>query len=438
MYVLMIVIFLIGYALIALEHPIHINKTATALVTAALCWVVLAFGKETILLEHNGLENGVDLFHFIKHDLEHHLFEIAEIIFFLMAAMTIVELIDAHEGFEVITEKIRTQNKIKLLWLVCIITFFLSAVLDNLATSIVIAALLKKLIKVEEKMWFFGGMVIIAANAGGAWSPIGDVTTIMLWVKGNVSAAAVVGKVFLPSLTCLLVPLIVLSFTKKEILERPAVQQTKSHEESITKFEQYLVFWAGIFCLLLVPIFKTYTHLPPFMGMLFSLGIMWVLTELLHKNKSTSLKEELLVHGVIKKIDTPSVLFFLGILLAVGSLQTAGHLAELSGFLNKNLGSIFTINISVGLLSALVDNVPLVAAAMKMYPLTQYAQDNDFWQLLAYCAGTGGSALIIGSAAGVAIMGILKINFLWYVRKITLLALLGYFAGVGVMYLMLQ
>jgi len=437
MYTLMIIIFLVGYAFIALEHNIGVDKTASALITGVLCWTILAFGRDTILHNIELNEEIHNLKLFLDHTLLEHLGEIAQIIFFLLAAMTIVELVDAHDGFEVITEHIRTKNRIKLLWIICIITFFFSAVLDNLTTSIVIAALLKKLIKVEEKMWFFGGMVIIAANAGGAWSPIGDVTTIMLWVGGQLNAGTVIKTVFLPSITCLLVPLIVLSFTKKEILERPPAKPPKPTEESITKLDQYLVFWFGIIGLLFVPVFKTFTHLPPFMGMLYSLGVMWVLTELIHRKKSSELKDSLSVHGVIRKIDTPSVLFFLGILLAVASLQTAGQLGAMAQILDNTFGSIFSINIVIGLLSAIVDNVPLVAGAMGMYSLETYPKDATFWQLLAYCAGTGGSALIIGSASGVAIMGILKIDFVWYIKKIMLLALLGYFSGALVMYLMI-
>ncbi len=433
MYAFMIIIFLVGYTFIALEHNIKVDKTASALITGVLCWTILAFGKDTILT-HVTLAEGQNLAKFLEHNLLEHLGKIGEIVFFLLAAMTIVELIDAHDGFEVITEHIHTKNRVKLLWVICLITFFFSAVLDNLTTSIVIAALLKKLIKVEEKMWFFGGMVIIAANAGGAWSPIGDVTTIMLWTGGQLSASTVIKSVFLPSLTCLLVPLIVLSFTKKEILERPPATPQKPDEEKITKLDQYLVFWFGIVGLLFVPVFKTFTHLPPFMGMLYSLGVMWVLTELIHRKKSSKLKHSLSVHGVIRKIDTPSVLFFLGILLAVASLETAGQLDELAGMLNESFDSIFSVNIIVGLLSSIVDNVPLVAGAKGMYSLDVYPKDATFWQLLAYCAGTGGSALIIGSASGVAIMGILKINFVWYIKKITLLALLGYFSGVVIMY----
>lgn len=436
MYFLMVVIFLVGYAFIALEHNIKIDKTASALITGVLCWSVLAFGREEILGSLPDFHGKVENFkEFLDFTLLEHIGEIAQIIFFLLAAMTIVELIDAHQGFQVITEHIRTKNRIKLLWIICILTFFFSAILDNLTTAIVMAALLKKLIKVEEKMWFFGGMVIIAANAGGAWSPIGDVTTIMLWIDGQVTASNIIQSIFLPSLMCLLVPLIVLSFTSREVLERPPQKPVGEVQYKITKLEQYLVFWFGIIGLLFVPVFKTITHLPPFMGMLYSLGVMWVLTELIHRKKSNDHKHELSVPGVIRKIDTPSVLFFLGILLAVASLQTAGQLNALAQTLDNTFdGNIYGINILIGLLSSIVDNVPLVAGAMGMYSMETYPQDAEFWELLAYCAGTGGSALIIGSAAGVAIMGILKINFVWYMKKISLLALLGYFSGVAILY----
>ncbi|MFK7899432.1 MAG: sodium:proton antiporter NhaD [Cyclobacteriaceae bacterium] len=429
----MIILFVLGYIFIALEHNFKVDKTASALITGVLCWTVLVFGRDDIL-HHSGLALE-DIIPFIDHTLLLHIGEIAQIIFFLLAAMTIVEIIDTHQGFEVITEHIKTKNRVKLLWIVCTVTFFFSALLDNLTTAIVVAALLKKLIKVEEKMWFFGGMVIIAANAGGAWSPIGDVTTIMLWIGGQVSATSVVKTVFLPSLLCLLVPLIVLSFTSREILERPPVIPSKPEEHKITKLEQYLVFWFGVIGLLFVPIFKTITHLPPFMGMLYSLGVMWVLTELIHRKKSTDHKKTLSVPGIIRKIDTPSVLFFLGILLAVASLETGGQLHQLASWLDDTLhGDIFVLNVLVGLLSSIVDNVPLVAGATKMYSLETYPQDSSFWQLLTYCAGTGGSSLIIGSAAGVAIMGILKIDFIWYLKHISWLALLGYFVGAALMY----
>lgn len=428
MYVLMIAVFVLGYLFIALEHPLKIDKAASAVLTGVICWTLLVFGQEAIF---SSVEEG-----FIDETVLHHVGEIGEILFFLLGAMTIVELVDAHEGFNVVTNKISTTDRVKLLWIISIVTFFFSAVLDNLTTAIVMAALLKKLIADKEDLWFFAGMVVIAANAGGAWSPIGDVTTIMLWIGGQVTAANIVVKVFLPSVICLLLPLLIVTFTKKGTVQRPDSKETDENHSGITSFEQHLIFWMGVSGLLFVPVFKNVTHLPPFMGMLFSLGVLWVTTEIIHRKKEHEEKVELSVSGVIRRIDTPSVLFFLGILLAVASLQTAGHLGQLATAMDETFGNIYIINILVGFLSSIVDNVPLVAGAIGMYPLSVYPQDHVFWELLAYCAGTGGSTLIIGSAAGVAIMGILKIDFIWYLKKITWLAAIGYLAGVLVYYLL--
>lgn len=430
MYLLIAITFLVGYVFIALEHSLKIDKAASALLTGVSCWVLLVFGQEAIL----GASGEHDL---IDGAVLHHVGEIAEILFFLLGAMTIVELIDAHGGFETITSKITTTDRVKLLWIICLTTFFFSAVLDNLTTAIVMATLLKKLIKDRENLWFFAGMVVIAANAGGAWSPIGDVTTIMLWIGGQVTATNIVVEVFLPSLLCLLVPLLIVSSLKKGTIERP---KKKPHSDSaehhaVSLAESNLILTLGVLGLLFVPVFKNITHLPPFMGMLFSLGVLWVVTEVLHRKKPETHKHSLSVSSVIRRVDTPSVLFFLGILLAVASLQTAGHLEQLAVAMDKAFGNIYIINVLVGLLSAIVDNVPLVAGAIGMYPLTTYPQDHQFWEMLAYCAGTGGSALIIGSAAGVAIMGILKIDFIWYLKKITWLALIGYFVGAAFYYL---
>jgi Na+/H+ antiporter NhaD/arsenite permease-like protein len=299
------------------------------------------------------------------------------------------------------------------------------------------ATLLKKIIHKKEDLWFFGGMVVIAANAGGAWSPIGDVTTIMLWIGGQVSALNIVSKIFLPSLICLLVPLCISSITRKGIIVKAQKNEgSEIHITKVSKKESNIILIIGVLGLLFVPVFKNITHLPPFMGMLFSLSILWIITELMHKNKSDLHKNSLKVASIIRRVDTPSVLFFLGILMAVASLQTAGHLGQLSAIMNESIGDIYIINILVGLLSSIVDNVPLVAGAIGMYPMSTYPQDHIFWEFLAYCAGTGGSALIIGSAAGVAIMGILKIDFIWYFKKISWLALVGYFSGVIVYYLL--
>lgn len=435
MYLLMAVIFILGYIAIALEHNIHIDKSAPALLIGVICWTLLVLGADSILVEQVTAHANIN--HYINHQLAEHLSEISSILFFLLGAMTIVELIDSYGGFSIITDKIQTTHKVKLIWILSILTFFLSAALDNLTTSIVMAALLRKLIADKEDLWFFAGVIIIAANAGGAWSPIGDVTTIMLWIGGQVSAQNIVFELFLPSLFALLVPLTMVSFMLKGHITRPKAISGEQHLVRVNQFEKQLIFFLGVACLLFVPVFKTLTHLPPFMGILLGLGLLWLVTEILNRKKIDA-KEKLSIVNVLTKIDVPSVLFFLGILLAVAALQTAGHLTQLATRLDSTFGNIYVINIFIGLLSSIVDNVPLVAGAMGMYSLEVYPMDNIFWELLAYCAGTGGSALIIGSAAGVAIMGILKIDFIWYMKKISWLALVGYFSGVLVFYLQAQ
>ncbi len=417
---LMIIIFIVGYAMIALEHPLKINKSATALLLAAVIWAVYAL-----------MGPGFD-----HESLIGHLGETAEILFFLLGAMTIVEIVDRHDGFSIITDRITTTNKKKLLWIISILTFFMSAVLDNLTTAIVICALLRKLIQDQKTRWFFCGMVILAANAGGAWSPIGDVTTIMLWIKGNITAGKIILETFLPALVSMLVPLAIISFTMKGNVERPK-QNDEAAVSSISKKQSKIILCMGVGLLLFVPVFKTITHLPPYLGILLGLGILWVTTEIMHKNRP-EIYSRLNVTSIIQRVDTPSVLFFLGILMAVSCLNEAGHLKLLAESLDK-LGNVYVINLIIGVLSSIIDNVPLVAAAMGMYPIEavgHFAVDGAFWEGLAYCAGTGGSLLIIGSAAGVAIMGMEKIDFIWYLKKITLWALLGYLAGAGVFYLM--
>ncbi|MFD0989513.1 sodium:proton antiporter NhaD [Mariniflexile jejuense] len=431
MYLLLAIAFILGYIFIAFEHPLKIDKAASAILTGVICWVILVLGQNTIFQTPHEA-------HFIDEAILHHVGEISQILFFLLGAMTIVELIDTHGGFYIITSKIKTTNRVKLLWIIGIVTFILSSVLDNLTTTIVMAALLKKLIKDREDIWFFGGIVVIAANAGGAWSPIGDVTTIMLWIGGQITAGNIIKEVLLPSIVCLSVPLLALTFLKKGNITQPTsdLKTNNEHHQVASYFEASLILWLGVAGLLFVPVFKTLTHLPPFMGILLSLGVLWVVTELIHKNKPAEHRHNLSVASVIRKVDTPSVLFFLGILLAVASLQTGGHLIQVATWLNDTFGNIYIINIIIGLISSIVDNVPLVAGAMGMYPLSLYPQDHAFWELLAYCAGTGGSSLIIGSAAGVAIMGILKIDFIWYLKKISWLAILGYLSGVLTYYVL--
>ena len=429
MFTAIVLVFGIGYLAIALEHKININKTASALLIGVVCWVLLIFGRDTLfpdMASSNSLE-------FISESLLTQIGDISEILFFLLGAMTIVELIDAHEGFSIITDRIKFTSRSKLLWALSFITFFLSAALDNLTTAIVMATLLRKMIKNKNDLWFFAGMVIIAANAGGAWSPIGDVTTIMLWIGGQVTTINIIREIFFPSLISMLIPLTILSFKLKGNLTTDSESEL-AHEKiqnKVSDYEKTLVFIIGISALLFVPIFKTITHLPPFMGILFGLSIIWIITEILHRKKNVEHKKALSIVGILERIDTPSILFFLGILMAVAALQIGGHLLMLSKFMDSTFDNIYVINTLIGVLSSVIDNVPMVAGAIGMYPLEVYPVDHDFWELLAYCAGTGGSMLIIGSAAGVAIMGIFKIDFIWYLKRISLLALLGYLAGIG-------
>lgn len=413
--VLTALFFLAGYIFIALEHKIKIDKAATALFLGILLWLFLAFSdigiSETIV------------------ELKEHFEEIAEILFFLLGAMTIVELIDTHNGFAIIQRKIKTKNKIKLLWVLSLLTFFLSAVLDNLTTTIVMMAIIKKILDTKEDLWTFAGFIIIAANAGGAWSPIGDITTIMLWNGGQISSNAIIGEVFLPSLACLLVPLMLGSVRLRGATisdKKTEVDTNKKISSNVSNFMLVL----GIVLLLLVPVFKAVTHLPPFMGILFSLSIFWLITEIIHRKKSISERRYFSVAATVQKIDTPSILFFLGILLAVAALQTNGSLDLLGNVLGDTFKDFYIINGLLGILSSIIDNVPLVAGAMGMYSMELYPKDHAFWTFLAYCAGTGGSILIIGSAAGIAAMGILRIDFLWYLKKIAWLAFIGYLSGI--------
>lgn len=434
----MLIAFIIGYTIIALEHPLKINKTATALLLGVILWTCAVIGGEGILVNSEPLHDyltqnpGSTFTDWLVHsELLHALGEIAEILFFLMGAMSIVEIVDTHGGFKIITDKIKTTKKTKLLWIASILTFFMSAVLDNLTTSIVMIALLRKLIGDRHERWFFASMVILAANAGGAWSPIGDVTTIMLWIAGNVSAGSIIAMTLLPSLVCLIVPLVILTFLMKGEITRP--QEERHHVDAAfitTKRHRIGFLVVGVGGLICVPIFKTITHLPPYIGMLGALGILWVMSEIVHRHDDDIVKSKYSILSIISNIDIPSILFFLGILLAVNALKTVGHLSMLSNGLDSlpidEPGKYYVINVIIGVFSSIVDNVPLVAGAMGMY---NFPTDHYFWSMLAYCAGTGGSILIIGSAAGVAVMGLEKIDFIWYFKKISLLALSGYIAG---------
>lgn len=457
----MLVVFVLGYVLIAFEHPLKIDKSASALIAGSLCWAIFALGLYEIDITSDTFTNFLNYFqskdlsytneyivenidyvkkNFVLYELSHHLSEIGQILFFLLGAMTIVELVDAHQGFSVITDRIKTTNKVKLMWILCVLSFFFSATLDNLTTAIVMSALITKLIEDKKDLWLFAGMIIVSANAGGAWSPIGDVTTIMLWIGGQVTATNIITSVIIPSVVCMVVPLIYLTFKLKGNITRPTNTEALEHiANPTTPFERKFIFFLGGAGLLFVPVFKTITHLPPYIGILLSLGVMWLTTELLHRSKNHEAKSDLTVIGVLKKVDVPTIFFFLGILLAVASLQSMGHLNDMAVILDNTFdGNIYVINIIIGLLSAIVDNVPLVAGAMGMYEIGTgvFAVDGTFWEFLAYCAGTGGSVLIIGSAAGVAVMGILKIDFIWYIKKISFLALIGYLAGAATYILM--
>ena len=409
-------IFIAGYICIALEHKIKVDKAATALFLGVLLWLFLAF-------------SGVTPSDTIDH-LKEHFEEIAEILFFLLGAMTIVELIDIHDGFGIIHRKIKTRKKIGLLWILSLLTFFLSAVLDNLTTTIVMIAIVKKFLDTKEDLWTFAGFVVIAANAGGAWSPIGDITTIMLWNGTQVSSNALITHVFLPSLMCLLVPLAIVSYGYRGIVT-PQVNRNVVVDKKISSLESNAILILGVTLLFFVPIFKSVTHLPPFIAMLFSLSVFWLVTDIIHRNKTNAERRYFSVASTVQKIDTPSILFFLGILLAVAAMQTNGSLDVMGSVLDDTFKHYYIINGLLGILSSIIDNVPLVAGAMGMYSLELYPQDHQFWVLLAYCAGTGGSILIIGSAAGIAAMGILKIDFLWYLRHLAWLAFIGYISGIG-------
>ena len=416
-----IIVFVLGYLAIAFEHPLKLNKAASALITGVLCWTIYMLQSES-----SDVVDG---------ELLHHLGEIASILFFLLGAMTIVELIDANDGFDIITRKISTTSKQKLLWIITVLTFFLSALLDNLTTAIVMTSLCSKILNEKEDRLWFAGMIIIAANAGGAWSPLGDVTTTMLWIGGQITALNIMKQLILPSLVVCIIPAAIVAwrFRGKKFTMIPAVEITRQEK----RYGKIILF-SGIGFLIFVPIFKTVTHLPPFMGMLLALGFMWVITTILYKGKNPEDADELGVAHALRRVDTPSILFFLGILLAVSALESIGLLKVMATYMNSTLKNDYLIGTALGLLSAVVDNVPLVAASQGMYSLSDYPTDHPFWEFLALTTGTGGSAIIIGSAAGVAVMGIEHVDFMWYLKKITLLALIGFAAGILVFLLQLQ
>ena len=464
-FILMLVVFVLGYIAIALEGPIKVDKAASALLLGVIIWVVYIYGlkdvldlgfspswntfqKSSELAAFKHKYEGVGLLgqmkYFItEHEIVRHVGNLSEILFFLLGAMTIVETIDQHEGFRIITDRIKTTNKVKLLWTVGIITFFLSAVLDNMTTTIVMIAMLRKLIADKKTRWFFASIIVIAANAGGAFSPIGDVTTIMLWIGQQVTALDIMGMVFLPSIISLIIPLAVVSIYMRGHVEKPVLNTSDSFNTSSR--ERNVILALGVGGLIFVPVFKEITDLPPFMGMLFSLAVVWVATEIIHKKGTEEDRRRFTVVGILKRVDIPTILFYFGILAAVAALESAGHLQVMAEYFDKHMHNIYLINGAIGLLSSIVDNVPLTAAAMGMYPVMTHAmtavssdpafmqhfvQNGAFWELLAYAAGTGGSILIIGSAAGVVAMALEKIDFIWYMKKIGWLALLGYLSGI--------
>lgn len=416
MNILLTAIFLLVYLAIALEHPLGVSKSASALLGAALLWIVYAMTAG----DHagNALDDSVT--------------SAAKIVFFLMGAMAMVEMIDAHQGFDIITSRLRSASLPGLLWMFASITFLLSAVLDNLTTTIVMVSMTRKVLVDREDRLFFAAMIVVAANAGGAWSPMGDVTTTMLWIGGQVSALGIVKALLLPSIANLIVPLLWATF----VLRGRSVGSMKSAVETgarpASEWERNLVFFAGSCLLLLVPAVKTITHLPVFMAVLLSLAILWIVSEVVHRNKDEEEKARLTAAEALKRIDSASIVFFLGILLAVAVLEHAGILNALASWLGRIVGRLDAVVLMLGLASAVIDNVPLVAAAMGMYPLAKYPPDSFLWEFLAYCAGTGGSILIIGSAAGVAAMGLERIEFFWYARRIGVVALAGYLLGAAV------
>lgn len=412
----LVIVFVITYLAITLEHPIKINKSATALLGAGLLWTIYATSTNDYAL--------------INLQLSESIASTAEIVFFLIGAMTIVEVIDAHNGFEVITSRINTTKLVNLLWITALLSFFLSAVLDNLTATIVMISLVRKLLQEQSDRLLFAAMIVISANAGGAWSPIGDVTTTMLWIGGQITTVAIIKGLFLASLVNLLAPLLIVSYSLRgKVVSMP----TKTYSASsilTSKFERNTMFFTGLGILILVPVFKTLTHLPPFMGILFGLGSLWLIGDLIHYKKEDVEKEQFTLVHALKKIDMASIVFFIGILLAVATLEHSHILQSFAELLDQVIGRQDFIVTLLGLMSAIVDNVPLVAASIGMYDLARYPTDSFLWEFMAYCAGTGGSILIVGSAAGVAAMGLEKIPFFWYVKKISWLALIGYFAGI--------
>ena len=432
--IFIVTLFAIGYLCIALESLTRINKAAIALLMCVGCWTLLMMAPGVYYPEIPA--DGV--LHHVAEMIEHHLGDAGGTLFFLMGAMTIVEIVDSNGGFNFVRDTIKTRSKRKLLWRVAFITFFLSAILDNLTTSIVMIMVLRKLVQNREERLIYAALVVIAANSGGAFSPIGDVTTIMLWIKGVITTQGVLMEIFIPSLVSMLIPAFIMQYMLKGQFEKEQ-NLPKAEVSQFTKTQRNIIFWLGVGGLCFVPVFKTLTHLPPFMGILLVLGVLWTVTEIFHYNTSEDDTMAKRVSDLLSKIDLSTIMFFLGILMAVAVLQEIGVLAALGEGLNEAFaGNYYLINGIIGMLSSIVDNVPLVAGCMGMYPVAAegaMAVDGIFWQLLAYCAGVGGSMLIIGSAAGVVVMGLEKITFGWYMKKITWIAFAGYLAGILVYWL---
>ncbi len=444
----MIAVFVTGYVLIALEHRTSINKAAIAMIMCGILWTMFMLGGAAVHPGHSPAEINAQ----VNTEVWNSLAAACEILVFLICAMTIVSLIDLNGGFDFITSRITTRNKVHLVWIIAAITFALSALLDNLTTTIIMIMLMRRLLANYKERWVFAGLIIIAANAGGAWSPIGDVTTIMLWVRGNVTTGGIVSTLLLPSLVSVVIPAVVCSRVLHGIVTAPGYKDEPSLEgPRVTGRESLAILLLGVVMLVLVPVFKASTGLPPYMGMIIALGVMWIVTEIIYKHHHEIPTEaQNRVSKVIREIDMSTILFFLGILMAVSALESVGVLTGFADLLDDGVHNIYFINVLIGLMSALVDNVPLVAASMGMYPLSDaasiaasvdpaytayFVQDGVFWKLLAFCAGTGGSILIIGSAAGVVAMGLEKINFVWYLRNFSLMALSGYLSGVATLVL---
>ena len=429
-----ITVFVVGYICIATESLLKINKAAIALLMCVFCWTLLMMAPGSFYpdVAPDGLIGH------ISEVIEHHLGDAAGTLFFLMGAMTIVEIVDSNGGFNFVRDALKTRSKRKLMWRVAFMTFFLSAILDNLTTSIVMIMVLRKLVQSRSERLIYAALIVIAANSGGAFSPIGDVTTIMLWIKGVITTQGVLTEIFIPSLVSMVIPAFILQYSLKGKFDK-SQNLPKAEVTQFTKVQRDIIFWLGVGGLVFVPIFKTLTHLPPFMGILLVLGILWTVTEIFHHNTSEDDTMAKRVSDLLSRIDLSTIMFFLGILMAVAVLQEIGVLTRLGEGLNEAFnGNHYLVTGIIGVLSSIVDNVPLVAGCMGMYPVQptgDMAVDGIFWQLLAYCAGVGGSMLIIGSAAGVVVMGLEKITFGWYMKKITWIAFVGYLAGILVYWL---